>query len=270
MLLVLTLAALAAGASACSNAERPARSDTAAPAGRAGEAGAAARFRILVFSKTTGYRHRSIGDGVAAIRRLGARHGFAVDHTEDAGRFARRDLGRYAAVVFLSTTGTPLAPGAQRRGLQRYIRGGGGFLGIHAASDSLYDWPWYVGLVGASFRSHAAGAPPAVVRVSDTGTAMTRRLPRAWRRSDEWYAFRSNPRGRVRVLATLDESTYDPGDSAMGADHPIIWCHRYDGGRSVYTALGHTRASYTEPRFVGHLLGGIRMAAGRAAFSCGA
>ena len=262
--MLLALAAMFALGPACSNADEPAARS------RGEDAAAAARYRVLVFTKTTGYRHDSIADGVAAIRRLGRRHGFAVDRTEDAGRFARRGLGRYAALVFLSTTGNPLATAAQRRGLQRYIRRGGGFLGIHAASDSLYDWPWYVRLVGASFRRHASGTPSAVVRVADRRTAMTRPLPRAWRRADEWYAFRSNPRGRVHVLATVDESTYGPqGEAAMGADHPIMWCHRYDGGRSVYTALGHTRASYTEPRFVRHLLGGIRMAAGRAAFRCG-
>jgi type 1 glutamine amidotransferase len=229
---------------------------------------APARFRVLVFSKTTGFRHDSIPAAVATIRRLGREHRFGVDHTEDERRFTDRNLARYAAVVFLSSTGEPLARQRHRRAFRRYIRRGGGFLGIHAASDSFYDWPWYVGLVGASFRGHPAGTPSAVVVVEDRRTPATRGLPRVWRRVDEWYAFRANPRGRVHVLAAIDERSYDPGEAAMGADHPIAWCHRYAGGRSVYTAMGHTSESFGEPLFAAHLLGAIRMAAGRARFAC--
>jgi type 1 glutamine amidotransferase len=229
---------------------------------------APARFRVLVFSKTTGFRHDSIPVGIAAIRRLGRAHAFAVEQTEDEGVFTDGNLARYGALVFLSTTGEPIARQDHRRAFQRYIRRGGGFLGIHAASDSFTRWPWYVGLVGASFRKHAPGTSVASVVVEDRTAPATRGLPRVWRRVDEWYAFRSNPRGRVHVLATLDERTYHPRDAAMGADHPIAWCHRYDGGRSVYTAMGHTSGSYREPLFAAHLLGAIEMAAGRAPFAC--
>ena len=225
-------------------------------------------FRVLLFTRTTGFRHPSIPAGTAAIERLGRRHGFGVDVTEDATRFRRRVLARYAAVIFLSTTGDPLGAASKKHAFRRYIRRGGGFLGIHAAADSGYAWSWYGGLVGASFRSHPSGTPPAVVRVEDPTAAATRGLPRAWARVDEWYSFQSNPRSRVHVLATVDETTYDPGSTAMGADHPIAWCHRYRGGRSVYTAMGHTSESYADPRFRRHLLGSIRMAAGRARFGC--
>jgi type 1 glutamine amidotransferase len=235
------------------------------------EAGAsAARFRVLVFTKTTGFRHDSIPVGIAAIRRLGREHRFAVDQTEDERAFTARNLARYDALVFLSTTGEPIARQDHRRAFQRYIRRGGGFLGIHAASDSFERWPWYVGLVGARFRRHAPGTSAAHVVVEDPATPATRGLPRVWRRVDEWYAFRSNPRGRVDVLATLDERTYDPRDAAMGADHPVAWCHRYEGGRSVYTAMGYTSASYREPLLASHLLGAIEMAAGDGPFACAA
>jgi type 1 glutamine amidotransferase len=224
-------------------------------------------FRALVFTKTTGYRHDSIPDGVAAIQRLGRGHRFTVDATANAAWFTPRRLARYDVVIFLSTTGTPLAGAPQRSALRGYIRKGGGFVGIHAASDTRGDWPWYERLVGARFTRHASGTPSAVVRVEDRSSAATRGLPAAWRRTDEWYEFSTNPRGRVHVLATVDESSYAGG--AMGADHPIAWCHRYDGGRSVYTAMGHTKESFAEPRFTGHLLGAIEMAAGRARFDCG-
>jgi type 1 glutamine amidotransferase len=210
------------------------------------------RSRVLVFTKTTGFRHDSIPDGVRAIKRLG----FAVDTTGDAAAFTTGRLRRYDAVIFLSTTGTPIARSSQRRALERYIRAGGGFVGIHAASDTRGDWPWYERLVGARFRRHDPGVTERVVNVEDRRSAATRGLPSAWRRRDEWYEFRSNPRGRVRVLAALDES------------RPLAWCHDYDGGRAVYTAMGHTRASFREPRFLAHLRGAIQMAAGRARFDC--
>ena len=226
------------------------------------------RFRVLVFTKTTGFRHDSIPVGIATIQRLGREHRFAVEQTEDERAFTNSNLARYDALVFLSTTGEPIARRDHRRAFQRYIRRGGGFLGIHAASDSFERWPWYVGLVGARFRRHAPGTAAAHVVVEDAGTPATRGLPRVWRRVDEWYAFRSNPRGHVHVLATLDERTYDPRGAAMGADHPIAWCHRYAGGRAVYTAMGHTSGSYREPLFVAHLLGAIEMASGQGAFAC--
>jgi type 1 glutamine amidotransferase len=236
--------------------------------GAPGSQAARARFRVLVFSKTTGFRHDSIPVGMATIRRLGREHRFAVEQTEDERAFTNHNLARYDALVFLSTTGEPIARQDHRRAFQRYIRRGGGFLGIHAASDSFARWPWYVGLVGASFRRHAPGTSAARVVVEDAGTPATRSAPKVWRRVDEWYAFRSNPRGHVHVLATLDERTYDADGATMGADHPIAWCHRYDGGRSVYTAMGHTSASYREPSFVSHLLGAIEMASGQGPFAC--
>jgi type 1 glutamine amidotransferase len=226
-----------------------------------GDSGAAARveakpFRALVFTKTTGFRHDSIPDGVAAIRRLGRDHGFSVDTTADAARFTAAALERYDVVVFLSTTGTPIKRRAQRRAFERYIRAGGGYLGVHAASDTRGDWPWYERLVGARFKRHDPGTSERVVQVPDRRGAATRGLPAAWARTDEWYEFRSDPSRHVHVLALLDEA------------RPLAWCRRYDGGRSVYTAMGHTKASYAEPRFVGHLLGAIEMAAGRARFDC--
>jgi type 1 glutamine amidotransferase len=214
--------------------------------------------RVLVFSKTAAFRHDSIPDGIAAIRNLGEEHGFAVDATEDASVFEDARLAPYGAVVFLSTTGDIL-DGGQQAAFERYIAAGGGFVGVHSASDTEYDWPWYGGLVGVYIKSHSS-VQPAAIAVSDRVHPSTRALPAIWRRSDEWYDFRENPRGRVHVLATIDESSYSGGQ--MGADHPIAWCRFYEGGRAWYTALGHTRESYTEPLFLRHLLGGIRFAAG--------
>ena len=189
-----------------------------------------------------------------------------VDTTGSASRFTTKVLNRYDAVIFLSATGTPIAERAQQRAFERYIKAGGGYLGVHAASDTRGKWAWYEGLVGARFTRHAPGTARATVRVEDRASAATKSLPAAWVRNDEWYEVDRNPRAGVHVLATVDETTYRGG--TMGADHPIAWCHRYDGGRSVYTAMGHTRESFSERRYLAHLLGAIEMAAGRARFNC--
>jgi type 1 glutamine amidotransferase len=226
----------------------------------------AERPRVLVLTETTGFRHESIPAGVRAIQRLGRTHRFTVDTTGSSSRFTAKGLAPYDAVIFLSATGTPIAKRAEQRAFERYIQGGGGYLGIHAASDTRGKWPWYENLVGARFTRHAPGTARATVRVEDRRSAATKDLPEEWTRTDEWYEFDRNPRGRVRVLATVDESTYSGG--TMGADHPIAWCHRYDGGRSVYTAMGHTLQAFSERRFLAHLQGAIDMAAGRARFDC--
>ena len=213
--------------------------------------------RALVFSKTTGFRHDSIPDGIAAIRQLGQQNNFEVDATEDASAFNDANLARYQTVIFLSTTGDVLDAN-QQSAFERYIRNGGGFVGVHSATDTEYDWAWYGGLVGAYFQNHPA-IQPARIKVEDNSHPSTSSLPAVWERTDEWYDFRLNPRGRVKVLATLDETSYQGG--GMGADHPIAWCQLYGGGRSWYTAGGHTKESYSEPLFRQHLLGGVQFTA---------
>jgi type 1 glutamine amidotransferase len=221
-------------------------------------------YKVLVFSKTAGFRHDAIPVGITTVRELGAANNFAVDATEDAAAFTTANLAQYKAVVFLMTTGDVL-DAAQQTAFESYIAAGGGYVGVHSAADTEYDWPYYGGLVGAWFSSHPA-IQQVTVRVEDQAHPSTAHLPAAWVRTDELYNYRTNPREVAHVLATLDESTYTGG--TMGADHPIAWCRPYQGGRSWYTGLGHTQQSYAEPAFRAHLLGGIRWAAGVAAGDC--
>ncbi|WP_435272641.1 ThuA domain-containing protein [Streptomyces parvulus] len=221
-------------------------------------------YKILVFSKTAGFRHSSIDDGLAALRDLGTAHNFTVDATEDAGAFTPGNLGQYRAVVFLSTTGDVL-DGTQQTAFEQYIQGGGGYVGIHAAADTEYDWPFYDGLAGALFHSHPA-VQSATVRVEDRAHDATAHLGRTWQRTDEWYNYRTNPRTTAHVLASLDESSYSGGN--MAGDHPISWCKDYRGGRAFYTGGGHTDESFADPAFNRHLLGGIRWAAGLTDADC--
>lgn len=224
----------------------------------AASAQAGESFRVLVFSKTTGFRHSSIPNGIAMVQELGAANCFGVEAAEDAAQFTTANLARFGCVMFLCTTGDILDE-TQQAALEAYIQGGGGFVGVHSASDTEYSWAFYAQLIGAYFSSHP-NPQTATVRVEDAAHPSTSVLPTAWERFDEWYNFQTNPRPNVRVLATLDESTYSGG--LMGPDHPIVWCREVGAGRSWYTAGGHTEASYEEPLFRAHVLGGIAWAAG--------
>ena len=216
---------------------------------------------ILLFSKTTGYRHDSIPDAIAVITQLGADNGFQVDATEDGNAFTDDNLSQYQAVVFLLTSGTVLDDD-QKAAFERFIQAGNGYVGVHSASDTEYDWAWYGQLLGAYFSSHP-DIQSAEIDVQDFDHPSTYFLPDVWVRTDEWYNFQTNPRDNgVNVLATLEESTYSGGQ--MGDDHPIMWYHEFDGGRSWYTAMGHTSESYAEPLFQQCLLGGILYAMGQA------
>ena len=215
-------------------------------------------YRILVFSKTEGFRHDSIEPGIAAIQALGTEHQFGVTATEDAAYFNADTLAQYAAVVFLNTTGDVLNE-RQQAAFEAYIQQGGGFVGVHAAADTEYDWAWYGGLVAAYFDSHPR-VQPANVLATDRHHPATAVLPQSWNHTDEWYNYNINPRSSVHVLGVVQESSYEGGE--MGPDHPIIWAHEYDGGRSIYTGLGHTIESYSEPLMQAHLHGAIAWAAG--------
>ena len=216
-------------------------------------------FRVLVFSKTEGFRHSSIPTGIAAITQLGQEYGFIVEATENAALFNFENLQKFEVIIFLSTTGDVLSI-EQQNAFEQYIHNGGGFVGIHAASDTEYDWPWYGKLVGAYFDSHPE-IQTATIQVTDQNHISTKHLSKFWERTDEWYNYNKNPRGQVHVLATLDESSYSGGN--MDNDHPIAWMHEFHGGRSWYTGGGHTEASYAEPDFLKHILGGILYASGK-------
>jgi uncharacterized protein len=212
--------------------------------------------RILIFSRTAGYRHDSIPTAVTTLRKLAAQEGFAADHSEDAGDINPANLARYRIVVFASTTGDILDV-AQQQVLQEFMHHGGGFVGVHAAADTEYDWAWYGELVGTYFRSHPPGLHSTLVQPERGGKP----AGKPWPIRDELYNYRSNPRGQVRVAATIDERTYEGG--TMTADHPITWCHAFDGGRSWYTGLGHDPAVYDDANFLAQLRRGLRYAAGR-------
>ncbi|TDE00214.1 ThuA domain-containing protein [Jiangella asiatica] len=229
-------------------------------------------FSALLFTKTAGFRHASIPAGVAMFEQLAADHGFELVHSEDAALFNDADLARFDVLIMLQTSGNDLWNAEQQAALQRYVRGGGGIVAIHNALDMGAPdvwFPWWDDLIGTTMTRHSAQNLQATMKVADRVHPSTAGLPERWQFREEWYNFDANPRGDVHVLATVDETTYDPGPDAMGADHPISWCRDFEGGRVWATALGHHAAAYTEPFFVEHVLGGVRTAAGVEEADCG-
>lgn len=213
---------------------------------------------MLVFHRTAGYRHGSIEDGIAALIELGESQGFTVVASEDPTVFSEPELSYFDVVVFLSTTGDILDEG-QQAALEAFIAEGNGYVGVHAAADTEYEWAWYGGLVGAYFESHPE-PQEATVHLTDPSHPVVEGLPLESQRFDEWYNFASLPGPEVTVLAVLDETTYEGG--TMGDVHPIIWLHEYRGGRAVYTGFGHTSESYDEPEMRRLLLNAILWTAG--------
>ncbi|MDO6819376.1 ThuA domain-containing protein [Zobellia sp. 1_MG-2023] len=215
--------------------------------------------KVLVFSKTSGWKHKSIPAGIAAIQKLGGEQGFEVDTTKNSELFNEDNLKQYSAIIFLSTTLNVL-DAKQEAAFERYIQAGGGFVGVHAAADTEYDWGWYTKLVGAQFRSHPKGTPEADFIVTDKNFGATEFFTDSvWHRSDEIYNYNKlNP--DVHVVMTVDESTYEGGTN--GDYHPFAWYHEYDGGRAFYTGAGHTDETFSEELFLKHLLGGINYAIG--------
>jgi cytochrome c len=212
--------------------------------------------RVLIFTKTheeDGHRHESIEKGVEVLTALAMASGYEVEHTENDSLITERNLQRFKAVVFLSTS-HDILDHYQQADFERFIQAGGGFLGIHGASTTEYDWPWYGGLVGAYFVNHPE-VQTAKLRVTDLQHPSTDSIPEIWERSDEWYNFRDIS-DDLKVVLTIDESSYEGGEN--GESHPMAWYHDYDGGRSFYTALGHTSESYYEPLFRKHLNGALK------------
>lgn len=214
--------------------------------------------RVLIFSKTNGFHHSSIATGTAAIQKLGEQYGFAVDSTTDSTWFRKKTLKKYAALIFLSPTGKVFGP-EEEEALKDYIHNGGGFVGVHAATDCEYNWQWYGDLVGAYFKSHPK-QQQATILVTDSSNRATSHLPAQWSRWDEWYNFKYIAPG-LHVLLRIDEKSYTGG--ANGDDHPMAWYHEYEGGRSFYTELGHTDESWSDSLYLRHLLGGIEYAIGK-------
>ncbi len=212
--------------------------------------------KILVFSATKGYRHESIAAGKNALLKMGTDNKWLVEATEDASLFTNKNLKQYATVLFLNTAGDVLNP-MQQEAFEKYIQAGGGFVGIHSATDTEYDWPWYNNLVGAYFESHPE-PQEALYTVVNKNHPASSFMPDTLRRKEEIYNFKSFKKDLVTVLITIDETTYTGGK--MPAYHPIAWYHNFEGGRAFYTEWGHDAQAYSEPLVLQHIEAAIKWA----------
>jgi len=214
-----------------------------------------AKPKVLIFSKTNGFRHSCIPAGIAAIKKLGEENGFEVDATEDSLQFNKKNLKKYSELIFLCPTQKVFGPD-EEAALQDYIHKGGGYVGIHAATDCEYNWPWYGQLAGAYFKSHPKQQKAKLIIVNKNHPS-TSFLPDTWERWDEWYNFKDiSP--NTTVLIKIDETSYTGGEN--GDNHPMAWYHEFEGGKAFYTELGHTDDSYSDSTYLKHLLGGIQWA----------
>jgi len=229
---------------------------------------AANKPKVLVYSGSTGYRHESIPAAVESLKSLGAKAGYEVVATEDPEVFSAEKLAQYKVLVLVSSTTDPKNPdsewfqGARREALQGFLKAGKGVVALHAAADSHYHWGWYGQMIGGYFERHPKGTPKGVVTVVDARNPATAKLPRTLQRNEEWYYYKDfDP--TVRVLVTIDPRTIGESGEADVNPNPLVWCHDFGGGRVIYSALGHTNESWSEPYMVTLLTGALKYAAGK-------
>jgi type 1 glutamine amidotransferase len=216
---------------------------------------------VLVFSKTAGFRHASIPEGIAMLWRIAGEEKWAIEATEDAAAFSPENLARFDVVVFLNTTGDVLDD-AQMANLRAHLGAGRGFVGVHSATDTEYGDEWFGRLIGARFARHPKVQENTLTVHKDCGHPSIAHLGDKWTRTDEWYDFREPGASYLTPLLSTTTTAYPEG-KPPGGDHPIAWFHEFDGGRVFYTGLGHTSESYTEPEFVTHVREGLRWAMGK-------
>ncbi len=227
----------------------------------------AQQFKALLITKTQGFQHQSIVEGTLAMKKLADRNNFQLDVLEGSYSLNDKGLEKYQVLIFLNTTGNIL-DSAQKKAVEKFIQSGKGWVGIHSASDTEYDWAWYTKLVGMMFKIHPL-QQTAYLNVVDSNFPGMERFPKKLLWTDEWYEFQEKKVNDLKYLVTVDEKTYSPAakwgpgkeGKGMGDFHPMSWYHNYDGGRAFYTALGHIPAIYSDQTFLDHVYGGIYWAA---------
>ncbi len=222
-------------------------------------------IQVLVFTKTMGFRHQSISSGLKMLFDQSIKQNWVITATENSGLLRDNFLSNFDVVVFLNPSGDAICPDGQAA-FEKFMKSGKGFVGIHAAADCEYDWPFYGSLVGGYFKTHPASQEASVVFENLNHPAMKPFEGMKFYTSfDEWYTFKENPRPHVKVLATLDEASikiFDNDNFRMG-DHPIIWYNDKDGMRSFYTGFGHTHEAFQDKLIIGHIANAINWAAKR-------
>ena len=216
------------------------------------------RVRVLMVTATRGFRHDAIPVAIDTMRALASSSGrFTVDVTEDVAAITRASLGTCDVLFFALTTGELPFDADQKSAIVDFVAGGRGFMGVHSAADTLYEWPDYGRLVGAYFLAHPWSGPARVI-VEDAAHPASAGLGSSFNIDEEFYTFRENPRPRVHVLLRLDAASV-----GASGDYPLAWTQTYGAGRSYYNALGHSSDTWRDSRFQRQVLGAIEWLARR-------
>ena len=215
------------------------------------------KINVLVYSKTIGFRHNSISTGLKMMSDLAQERNWVMTSTENADLFTPEFLKTFDVVVFLNPTQDVLNE-QQQKNFEAFMAGGRGFVGIHAAADCEYDWPWYGQLNGAFFKTHPAAQKATVIfEDTDHPSMVPFKGMKTYTTFDEWYSFKENPRAKVHVLARLDETSLDAAtqkdDTWKMVDHPLIWYQENGNTRSFYTVFGHTPEAFQDAKIKEHI-----------------
>ena len=224
------------------------------------------QFNALLVTKTAGWHHESINEGVTAIKELATRNFFNVQWHQEGATVTDKYLENFQVIIFLNTTGD-IFKADEQKAIEKFIKAGKGFVGIHSASDTEYGWEWYTKLVGRMFKIHPA-IQTAKLRLTENKFSGLDQFTDGQFWTDEWYEFSPETTTDLKYILAVDETSYnakvqwgEKKGEGMGSFHPVAWYHDYDGGRSFYTALGHMPAVYSEPAFLNHIYAGIYWAA---------
>lgn len=209
-----------------------------------------------------GYVHENIAASVEALKKLCSDNRYAVQATDDPSIFTPEKLRKINCIIFSNSNNQAFETEAQKQAFIAYTHNGGGFVGIHSASGSERQWPWFWAMVGGKFVRHPE-LQKFTIKVVDKNHPATDFLGDSWAWEDEcYYTDQLNPDIHVLLAADLttivdDKKVQYPG-TTFGNFFPLSWCHEFEGGRQFYTALGHKAEYYKDEKFLKHLLGGIK------------
>ncbi len=222
-------------------------------------------LHILLFSKTNGYRHSSISSGIKMLYDQSKKQHWIITATEDSTLIGDNFLSQFDVAVFINPTGNAIGE-EEQTAFEKFMKSGKGFVGIHAAADCEYDWPFYGKLIGGYFLTHPPAQKATIVFENTDHPAMKPfKGMKTYTTVDEWYSYKENPRPNVHVLAHLDENTIkkSKNDEWKMGDHPIIWWNDDNGMRSFYTVFGHTHEAFQDEKVIEHITNAINWAAHR-------
>jgi uncharacterized protein len=228
---------------------------------------------VLVFSKTTGFRHgSSIEASKPIISEMAKKNNWFIYETEEGGVFNSEQLAKFKTVIFNNSTGEVIND-EQKRALEKYVENGGGLIGIHGSGDNSHHWDWYVkNLLGAEFSHHPINPQfqkTDILLDSNADSLITVEIPNSWSHTDEWYIFLENPRKKdFNILYTINGESINPNGNVpflasgktfgMGKDHPVAWCKQIGSGKTFYTSIGHDEMAWKDEHFVKLIENGIK------------